>query len=116
MEINQESKQQTKNQSRNRNTVSQSSNELKTETTSSNLNQRSEQEMNQAHFILQAKGGVGKSLAASVIAQFLRGRGESVEVVDTDPSNATLFGYKALNVQRLDLMEEIGRASCRERV
>lgn len=61
--------------------------------------------MNQAHLILQAKGGVGKSLAASLIAQYLRGLGKPVEVVDTDPSNATLFGYKALNVQRLDLMD-----------
>lgn len=61
--------------------------------------------MKQVHFTLQAKGGVGKSLIASLVAQYLLSRGESVEVVDTDPSNATLHGYKALNVQRLELME-----------
>ena len=61
--------------------------------------------MKQAHFTLQAKGGVGKSVVASFVAQYLLSHGESVEVVDSDPSNATLFGYKALNAHRLDLME-----------
>jgi hypothetical protein len=42
---------------------------------------------------------------ALMIAQYLRSCGESVEVVDTDPSNATLSGYKALNGHRIQLME-----------
>lgn len=62
-------------------------------------------EMNQAHLVLQEKGGVGKTLVASVLSQYLRSLGKPVEVVDTDPSNATLSGYKALKVQRLDLMD-----------
>jgi hypothetical protein len=61
--------------------------------------------MKQAHFILQKKGGVGKSVAALFLAQYLRSCGEPVEVIDTDPSNATLFSYKALNGQRIQLME-----------
>lgn len=61
--------------------------------------------MNQAHFTIQAKGGVGKSLVASLVSQYLISRGEPVDVVDADPSNATLAAYKALNADRLDLMD-----------
>jgi hypothetical protein len=61
--------------------------------------------MKKVHFILQKKGGVGKSVAALMLAQYLRSIGEPVEVIDTDPSNATLFSYKALNGQRIQLME-----------
>lgn len=61
--------------------------------------------MNKAHFILQKKGGVGKSVAASVLAQYLMSINEPVVVVDTDPSNATLHGYSALNGRRVQLME-----------
>ncbi len=61
--------------------------------------------MKQVHFTLQGKGGVGKSLISSLIAQYLRSKGEPVVVVDTDPVNATLMGYKAFDTQRLELME-----------
>lgn len=61
--------------------------------------------MKNVHFTLQGKGGVGKSLVSSLIAQYLRAKGESVTVVDTDPVNATLAGYKAFGTQRLELME-----------
>lgn len=61
--------------------------------------------MKNVHFILQKKGGVGKSVAALLLAQYLRSVGEPVEIIDTDPSNATLFSYKALNGQRIQLME-----------
>lgn len=63
------------------------------------------QEMIQAHFTLQGKGGVGKSLVSSLIAQYLRSKNKPVIVVDTDPVNATLSGYEALNVRRLELMQ-----------
>lgn len=62
--------------------------------------------MKQAHFTLQGKGGVGKSFISSLIAQYLRSRGEPVAVIDTDPVNATLAGYKAFDVQRLELMKD----------
>jgi hypothetical protein len=61
--------------------------------------------MKQAHFTFQGKGGVGKSLISSLIAQYLRFKGEPVVVIDTDPVNATLSGYAAFNTQRLELME-----------
>jgi len=57
------------------------------------------------HFTLQGKGGVGKSLISSYIAQYLRQQGKPVVVVDTDPVNATLAGYKAFNAIHLELMK-----------
>jgi hypothetical protein len=61
--------------------------------------------MKQVHFTLQGKGGVGKSYVSALIAQYLRSRGEPVVVIDTDPVNATLSGYKAFDTQRLELMK-----------
>ncbi|KIO48700.1 ArsA-related P-loop ATPase [Nitrosospira sp. NpAV] len=61
--------------------------------------------MKQVHFTLQGKGGVGKTFVSSLIAQYLRSKGESVVVIDTDPVNATLSGYAAFDTQRLELME-----------
>lgn len=61
--------------------------------------------MKSIHFTLQGKGGVGKSLVSSLVAQFLRGKDRPVVCVDTDPVNATFFGYKALEVRRVELMD-----------
>ena len=61
--------------------------------------------MNQVHVTLQGKGGVGKSLVASLLAQYHRGKGVPVIVVDTDPVNATLSGYEALGPRRLELLD-----------
>jgi hypothetical protein len=61
---------------------------------------------NQVHLTLQGKGGVGKSFVSSLVAQYLRGKHRPVVVVDTDPVNATLSGYKSLDVQRLELMQD----------
>ena len=61
--------------------------------------------MNQVHVTLQGKGGVGKSLVASLLAQYHRGKGLPVIVIDTDPVNATLSGYEALAPRRLELLD-----------
>lgn len=61
--------------------------------------------MEEVHFTLQGKGGVGKSLVASFIAQYLLMRGDPVEVIDADPVNPTLFGYDGLKATRLELLE-----------
>lgn len=55
--------------------------------------------------ILQGKGGVGKSLVATLLAQHYLGRGLTPICVDTDPVNATFAGYQKLGVERLDIME-----------
>jgi len=57
------------------------------------------------HIILQGKGGVGKSLIASTIAQYKKAKGQSPLCIDTDPINQTFTGYKALNVETLKIME-----------
>lgn len=55
--------------------------------------------------VLQGKGGVGKSIVASFLSQFLKGRFDPVLCVDTDPVNATFFGYRRLAVERLAIMD-----------
>lgn len=61
--------------------------------------------MSKIHIILQGKGGVGKSLIAAVLAQYKTSKGQNPLCIDTDPVNATFNGFKALNVQRLQIMD-----------
>ena len=58
------------------------------------------------NMILQGKGGVGKSLIASILTQYFLESGKEVCCVDTDPVNATFAGYKNFNVTALDIMED----------
>ncbi len=60
--------------------------------------------MRTVNLILQGKGGVGKSLAASLLSQYLIEQGREILAFDTDPVNQTLTGYKDLPVQELQLM------------
>jgi hypothetical protein len=62
--------------------------------------------MAKAHFILQGRGGVGKTLVAVMLTQALASVGREPTSIDTDPVNATFSGYAALNVQRLEIMED----------
>lgn len=62
--------------------------------------------MGQVHFVLQGKGGVGKSFVASLLIQYLRSKGEPVIAVDTDPVNATLTGYKAYDTRQIVLLQD----------
>jgi CobQ/CobB/MinD/ParA nucleotide binding domain len=57
------------------------------------------------HLSLQGKGGVGKSLIASFLAQYYKARGERANCVDTDPVNQTFSQYAALGAQHLQLMD-----------
>ena len=56
------------------------------------------------HFVLQGKGGVGKSYVAALIAQYCLERGR-ILAIDTDPVNATFAGYEGLNVQRAQILD-----------
>lgn len=60
---------------------------------------------NSVHFVLQGKGGIGKTLVSSILAQYLEDRfpGTS-ECFDTDQENATFASYKAFNVKLVDVM------------
>lgn len=58
------------------------------------------------NLIMQKKGGVGKSVTASLLYQALLEAGRTVLGVDTDPSNKSLAGYKELKVTRLHILND----------
>ncbi len=59
------------------------------------------------HLSLQGKGGIGKSLVASLLAQyFMHRKSVPIRCIDADPVNQTLAQYKDLRAERLDLMRE----------
>jgi hypothetical protein len=76
------------------------------EATAVNGNGPREHQGNSIHLTLQGKGGVGKSLIASILAQYFADRSREICCIDTDPVNRTLFQYKALNVNRLELLRD----------
>lgn len=62
--------------------------------------------MKEVHLITQGKGGVGKSLVASFLAQYLiaNHQDSSVYCFDTDPVNPTFSRYKALDVSVVNIL------------
>jgi hypothetical protein len=60
------------------------------------------------HLILQGKVGIGKSVVASWLAEFLIGRGQPVCCIDGDPANRSLGQYKAPGAEKLDLVNQDG--------
>src|ERR1700737_1442324 len=64
------------------------------------------------HLSLQGKGGVGKSLIASILAQYFLHHGVEIHCLDTDPVNQTLSQYSALGAEHLELMRD-GRIDSR---
>ena len=60
------------------------------------------------HLILQGKGGVGKSVVASWLAEFLMKRGQRVRCIDGDPVNRSFGEYKAFSAEKLDLLNADG--------
>ena len=60
--------------------------------------------MSSIHCILQGKGGVGKSLIAALLTQYLLSKNEAVYCADTDPVNDTFARYKSFGAQRVKIM------------
>ena len=58
------------------------------------------------HFSLQGKGGVGKSFLAAMLAMYYKHNNKPVKIFDTDPINATLFGFSALGAQQFEIMRK----------
>ncbi len=56
------------------------------------------------HFILQAKGGVGKSFVAITLAQYIAFKKHKPLCIDTDAINLTFHGFSALNVQPIPIL------------
>ena len=55
------------------------------------------------HFVLQGKGGVGKTVIALLLSQCIQEKGEPVICVDTDPVNASLTSLSAMNAERISI-------------
>lgn len=62
----------------------------------------------EVHAVMQGKGGVGKTYVASLIAQWLKERGEPVACLDTDPVNTSFCDLRALDVSPVGLFKEGG--------
>src|SRR5215218_9527328 len=54
---------------------------------------------NTVHFVLQAKGGIGKSFVSTLLAQHLAAEAGAVRCFDTDQENTTFAHYRGLLVQ-----------------
>jgi len=61
---------------------------------------------NTVHFVLQGKGGIGKSFVAALLAQYFQDQGAELIAFDTDQENTTFAHYKALNVRHVPVMTE----------
>ena len=67
------------------------------------------QRNNGAHstqWVLQSKGGVGKTLVSWVIAQYLKDCNRQVTCIDTDPYNGTFSEFKSLAVESVELLDK----------
>lgn len=58
------------------------------------------------HLSLQGKGGVGKSFLALMIAMYYQDKKIALDIYDTDPINATVFGFKSLNAEKFEIMKK----------
>ena len=61
---------------------------------------------NTVHFVLQAKGGIGKSFVATLLAQHLINEAGAVRCFDTDQENTTFAHYAALSVRHITLADQ----------
>ncbi|MFD1244005.1 P-loop NTPase family protein [Paralysiella testudinis] len=65
--------------------------------------------MKEVHFVMQGKGGVGKSFSATHLAQFFQENAASDEKIycyDTDSVNQTLARYRNLNARVINILNE----------
>jgi hypothetical protein len=60
---------------------------------------------NTVHFVLQAKGGIGKSFVSTLLAQHIINETGAVRCFDTDQENTTFARYAALAVRHIALAD-----------
>lgn len=58
------------------------------------------------NFVLQGKGGVGKTLTASLVAQYLMETGRAPACYDTDPLNESFVGIRGLSATEVRLLND----------
>ena len=61
---------------------------------------------NTIHFVLQAKGGIGKSFVSTLLAQYLLQETGAVRCFDTDQENTTFTHYEALSVRHVTVANQ----------
>lgn len=61
---------------------------------------------NTVHFILQGKGGVGKSYVSAMLAQYIKNSCGELAAFDTDQINTSFAQYKMLEVKKIPLADE----------
>src|SRR4051812_17349060 len=61
---------------------------------------------NTVHFVLQAKGGIGKSFVSTLLAQHVLNETGAVKCFDTDQENTTFAHYGALDVKHVSVTNE----------
>lgn len=71
-------------------------------------------QMHNVHFVLMGKGGVGKSMVASMLTRYLVTLDRNLLCANTDPTNMTFTHYKALNVQHFNINDEKLKVDTRE--
>lgn len=59
-----------------------------------------------AHIMMQSKGGTGKSICSSILAQYLYEKNKGLSVISTGPVHYTLKNYKHLNVKKIDTLNK----------
>ena len=63
--------------------------------------------MSQINFILQGKGGVGKSVCSALLAQYKKSKsGEFPLCIDLDPINTSFKNFKAFKVEAPHILDE----------
>jgi hypothetical protein len=55
------------------------------------------------HLICQGKGGVGKTMISTLLAEHF---GKDAELFDLDPVNSSFSSFKSFNVEEVELLEE----------
>lgn len=61
---------------------------------------------NSTHFVAQSKGGAGKTIVSTILAQYLKSKINEVYFFDTDASNKTFSGFQSLNVEKVNVLDE----------
>lgn len=61
---------------------------------------------NTAHFVMQSKGGAGKSVVSAMLSQYLKDFNKDLILIDTDPSNKTLGSFEGLNVEKVEVLNK----------
>ena len=62
---------------------------------------------NTVHFILQGKGGIGKTFVSTILAQWMKTKApENLRCYDTDQENTTFSRYRAMEVKHVPVMND----------